>query len=46
MAPALWVLAIFSNLTVFHRMLFTWQEAKRLEEAQLRPTHIHTEPRT
>jgi CDP-diacylglycerol--glycerol-3-phosphate 3-phosphatidyltransferase len=46
MAPALWVLAIFSNLTVFHRMLFTWQEAKRLEEAQLRPSHIHTEPRT
>jgi CDP-diacylglycerol---glycerol-3-phosphate 3-phosphatidyltransferase len=45
MAPALWVLAIFSNLTVFHRMLFTWQEAKRLEEAQLRRTHIHTEPR-
>jgi CDP-diacylglycerol--glycerol-3-phosphate 3-phosphatidyltransferase len=45
MAPALWVLAIFSNLTVFHRMLFTWQEAKRLEEAQLRPTHVHTEPR-
>jgi CDP-diacylglycerol--glycerol-3-phosphate 3-phosphatidyltransferase len=37
MAPVLWVIAILSNLTVFHRMLFTWQEAKRLEEAQLRP---------
>src|SRR4051812_17189531 len=39
MAPVLWVLAILSNLTVLHRMIFTWQEAKRLEEAQLRPTH-------
>jgi CDP-diacylglycerol--glycerol-3-phosphate 3-phosphatidyltransferase len=45
MAPVLWILAIFSNLTVIHRMLFTWQEAKRLEEAQLRVTHVHTEPR-
>ena len=35
MAPALWVLAVLSNLTVAHRMIFTWQEAKRLEEAQL-----------
>lgn len=38
MAPVLWVIAILSNLTVFHRMLFTWQETKRLEEAQLRPS--------
>jgi CDP-diacylglycerol---glycerol-3-phosphate 3-phosphatidyltransferase len=38
MAPVLWVIAIMSNLTVIHRMLFTWQEAKRLEEAQLRPS--------
>jgi CDP-diacylglycerol--glycerol-3-phosphate 3-phosphatidyltransferase len=37
MAPVLWVIAILSNLTVVHRMLFTYQEAKRLEEAQLRP---------
>ena len=37
MAPVLWVIAVMSNLTVIHRMLFTWQEAKRLEEAQLRP---------
>jgi CDP-diacylglycerol--glycerol-3-phosphate 3-phosphatidyltransferase len=36
MAPALWVLAVLSNLTVAHRMIFTYQEAKRLEEAQLR----------
>jgi len=32
----LWVIAVFSNLTVIHRMIYTWQEAKRLEEAQLR----------
>src|SRR5438067_2213457 len=36
MAPVLWVLAVLSNLTVIHRMIYTWQEAKRLEEAQLR----------
>ncbi len=35
-APTLWVLAVLSNLTVAHRMIFTWQETKRLEEAQLR----------
>jgi CDP-diacylglycerol--glycerol-3-phosphate 3-phosphatidyltransferase len=37
MAPVLWVIAVMSNLTVAHRMIYTWQEAKRLEEAQLRP---------
>lgn len=36
MAPALWVIALLSNLTVIHRMIYTWQETKRLEEAQLR----------
>ena len=35
-APVLWVIAVLSNLTVVHRMIYTWQEAKRLEEAQLR----------
>jgi CDP-diacylglycerol---glycerol-3-phosphate 3-phosphatidyltransferase len=40
MAPVLWVIAVLGNLTVFHRMLFTWQEAKRLEEAQLRPAPL------
>jgi CDP-diacylglycerol--glycerol-3-phosphate 3-phosphatidyltransferase len=37
MAPVLWVIAVLANVTVVHRMVFTWQEAKRLEEAQLRP---------
>src|SRR2546427_682680 len=35
MAPVLWVIAVLSNLTVIHRMIFTWQECKRLQEAQL-----------
>jgi CDP-diacylglycerol--glycerol-3-phosphate 3-phosphatidyltransferase len=37
MAPVLWVIAVLGNITVVHRMIFTWQEAKRLEEAQLKP---------
>ena len=36
MAPVLWLIAVLGNLTVAHRMIFTYQEAKRLEEAQLR----------
>src|ERR1017187_1245205 len=36
MAAVLWVIAILSNLTVVHRMIYTWQEARRLEDAQLR----------
>jgi phosphatidylglycerophosphate synthase len=36
MAPVLWVLAVLGNITVVHRMIFTWQESKRLEEAQLK----------
>ena len=42
MAPVLWVIAFLANLTVVHRMIFTWQEAKRLEEAQLRPAGTRT----
>lgn len=37
MAQVLWVIAVLANLTVIHRLIFTWQETKRLEEAQLRP---------
>jgi CDP-diacylglycerol---glycerol-3-phosphate 3-phosphatidyltransferase len=36
MAPVLWVTAVLGNITVIHRMVFTYQEAKRLEDAQLR----------
>jgi CDP-diacylglycerol--glycerol-3-phosphate 3-phosphatidyltransferase len=45
MAPVLWIIAILGNITVIHRMIFTYQEAHRLEDAQLRTrsaaaTHI------
>jgi CDP-diacylglycerol--glycerol-3-phosphate 3-phosphatidyltransferase len=40
MAPVLWVIAVLSNITVIHRMIFTWQETRRLEEAQLRPAGV------
>src|SRR5579871_6260307 len=36
MAPVLWVIAVLSNITVIHRMVYTFQECKRLEDAQLR----------
>jgi CDP-diacylglycerol--glycerol-3-phosphate 3-phosphatidyltransferase len=36
MAPVLWTIAVLGNVTVIHRMIFTYQEAKRLEDAQLR----------
>ncbi len=35
MAPVLWVIAVLANITVIHRMIYTWHETKRLEEAQL-----------
>src|SRR3954469_13710731 len=37
MAQVLWVLAVLSNVTVISRMIYTWQETKRLEDAQLHP---------
>jgi len=30
MAPVLWVIAVLSTLTVIHRVVYTWQEARRL----------------
>ncbi|MEO8027294.1 MAG: CDP-alcohol phosphatidyltransferase family protein [Bryobacteraceae bacterium] len=45
MAPVLWVIAVLGNLTVIHRMVFTYQESKRLEEAQLRPAGAKTATR-
>src|ERR1700733_8100423 len=42
MAPVLWVIAILSNITVMHRMIHTYQEAKRLEDAQLRAVRSTT----
>jgi CDP-diacylglycerol---glycerol-3-phosphate 3-phosphatidyltransferase len=45
MAPVLWVTAVLSNLTVIHRMIYTFQEAKRLEDAQLRSVPARTAKR-
>jgi CDP-diacylglycerol--glycerol-3-phosphate 3-phosphatidyltransferase len=36
MAPTLWVLAVLSNLSVVHRMMFTYSETKLLEDAKYR----------
>jgi CDP-diacylglycerol--glycerol-3-phosphate 3-phosphatidyltransferase len=36
MAQVLWVIAVLSKITVVSRMVLTWQECKRLEDAQLR----------
>src|SRR6202050_2837504 len=35
LAQVLWVIAVLSNITVISRILFTWQEAKRLEHPQV-----------
>ncbi len=35
-APVLWVIAVIGNITVIHRMIYTWQQTKHLEESQLR----------
>jgi CDP-diacylglycerol--glycerol-3-phosphate 3-phosphatidyltransferase len=40
MAPVLWVIAVLGTITVLHRIIFTYREAKQLEEAQLRPTPL------
>jgi len=35
MAPVLWVIAVLSNLTVIYRMVYTWEQSRELERAQL-----------
>src|ERR1043166_5351718 len=45
MAPVLWVLAVLSNVTVIHRMIYTWRETKQLEDAQ-RGTGLNLRQRT
>ncbi len=44
MAAVLWVIAVLANLTVIHRMIFTWQESRRLEDAQLRASAAPRDP--
>jgi CDP-diacylglycerol--glycerol-3-phosphate 3-phosphatidyltransferase len=36
MAPVLWVIAVLGNITVIHRMIYTYEQTTALEEAQLR----------
>lgn len=38
MAPVLWVIAVLSNLTVIHRMIFTWRETELREHRELLST--------
>ena len=40
MAPVLWLIAVLGNITVIHRMMFTFSEAKQLEEAQRSPAPL------
>lgn len=35
MAPVLWIIAVLGNWSVIHRMVYTFQQAKLLEEAQM-----------
>ncbi|MGH8246645.1 MAG: CDP-alcohol phosphatidyltransferase family protein [Gammaproteobacteria bacterium] len=35
MAPVLWVIGVLSNVTVVHRMFYTWEQSRELERAQL-----------
>jgi CDP-diacylglycerol--glycerol-3-phosphate 3-phosphatidyltransferase len=32
MAPVLWIMAFFSNLTVIHRIAYTWKQASNIEQ--------------
>jgi len=34
MAQVLWVIAVLANITVIHRMLYTWRETRRLEQSR------------
>jgi CDP-diacylglycerol--glycerol-3-phosphate 3-phosphatidyltransferase len=37
MAPVLWVIAVLSTLTVIHRVVYTWQESRKLASQQPAP---------
>jgi CDP-diacylglycerol--glycerol-3-phosphate 3-phosphatidyltransferase len=43
MAPVLWIMAFFSNLTVIHRIAYTWKQASNIEQpAQWRQVSTKT----
>jgi len=31
MAPALWVIAVLSTITVIHRIIYTWQRTREMD---------------
>jgi len=33
MAPALWVIAVLSTITVVHRIVYTWQRTREMDAA-------------
>ena len=35
MAPVLWIIAVLSNVTVIHRVIHTWQEARQLSSPDI-----------
>lgn len=37
MAPVLWIIAVIGNITVIHRILYTFEQAQALEKAQRHP---------
>ncbi|SPE28951.1 CDP-alcohol phosphatidyltransferase [Candidatus Sulfopaludibacter sp. SbA3] len=44
MAPVLWVIAVLSNLTVIHRMIYTYQECNKLEAPPPPPSDEASRP--
>jgi len=42
MAPVLWVIAVLANLTVIHRVLYTWQQTRHLEETAPRKAAVNS----
>lgn len=44
MAPVLWIIAVLSHITVIHRILFTYQETKRLEAAKTSQPAVEMQP--
>jgi len=44
MAAVLWVIAVLANVTVIHRMIYTWQQTRRLETEQLAAPQQATAP--
>src|SRR5580704_12854686 len=45
MAPVLWVIAVLSNLTVIHRMIYTYQQCQQLGDAQPPQEELATKAR-